>query len=151
MRNTAVRFLLRIRPRRFVAAIVLGLIVIAAVALPKALSAASGGPVATSSPSYSEIAAGRFKYHPTSGRAVLGLPYSYRLYVHCKPNLGTGPDFDGSFWDLESGASSRLADPYDEGKIELTNDGHAKYTSQVTGVVLVFSRHLGDQVVSSCS
>ncbi|HSM18344.1 MAG TPA: hypothetical protein VK845_15260 [Gemmatimonadales bacterium] len=82
---------------------------------------------------------------PISGRAELGVLYSYALYTHCGIDYWASWDFDGSFWDVKVPSTT---DPLarelanrgeDEGTIELVSADSARYTAS-NGLVIELTR-----------
>ena len=82
-----------------------------------------------------------FKYRswPNSAPVELSVPYRIRVGTHC----GFGPiDFDGSFWEVETGLATvglDLPDPEDSGEIRLESPDEALYISS-TGAEITLTR-----------
>jgi hypothetical protein len=98
---------------------------------------------------------GQAKFHPHSGRALVGFPYQLKINTHCGLASWGSPDFDGSYWDPLGGSSNGNGNPspgvgpFDEGTMVLLLNGQAEFTSE-TGAKFLFSRHTGDKIFTWC-
>jgi hypothetical protein len=85
--------------------------------------------------------------HPTpqSARVERGKAYPFVLYTHCGVDYAT--DFDGSFWDAveKNYLPASLGNPAQRGTMTLTDDDHATFT--FGGGSILFTRHLGPNVL----
>jgi hypothetical protein len=91
----------------------------------------------------------RFLFFPVSGRVTQGVKYGYVLLTHCGLDYPTGPDFDGSFWDLADPAQRGqntppgFAQPEDEGYVILVSPDTAEFHSSAGGVARYTRRTKG--------
>jgi hypothetical protein len=82
----------------------------------------------------------RFLFFPVSGRVTPGVKYGYVLLTHCGLDYPTGPDFDGSFWDLadptqrNQSTPQGFAQPEDHGYMILVSADTAEFHSSAGGV-----------------
>jgi len=82
----------------------------------------------------------RFLFFPVSGRVTAGVKYGYVLLTHCGLDYPTGPDFDGSFWDLADSTQRNqntppgFAQPEDHGYMILVSPDTAEFHSSAGGV-----------------
>jgi hypothetical protein len=82
----------------------------------------------------------RFLFFPVSGRVAAGVKYGYVLLTHCGLDYPTGPDFDGSFWDLADSVQPNqntppgFAQPEDHGSMILVSANTAEFHSSAGGV-----------------
>jgi hypothetical protein len=82
----------------------------------------------------------RFLFFPVSGRVTPGVKYGYVLLTHCGLDYPTGPDFDGSFWDLADQVQRNqntppgFAQPEDDGYMILVSTDTAEFHSSAGGV-----------------
>jgi hypothetical protein len=84
----------------------------------------------------------RFLFFPVSGRVTPGVKYRFVLLTHCGLDYPTGPDFDGSFWDLADSAGRNtftstppgFAQPEDQGYMILVSTDTAEFHSSAGGV-----------------
>jgi hypothetical protein len=100
-----------------------------------------------------------FLFRPNSGKVVLGTKYAITMATLCGLQDPTGPDFDGSFWDVadqtyrqyaSGGPPPSFGAPHDRGYMVLVTADSATYYSS-TRAAVHFSRHYGARVSSKCS
>ena len=98
----------------------------------------------------------RFLFFPVSGRVTPGVKYGYVLLTHCGLDYPTGPDFDGSFWDLTDptppnrNTPSGFAQPEDHGYMILWPPDTAEFHSSAGGVAR-YSRRTKALIAGLCS